>query len=160
MGAQRHINRYYPVAVEGDFASVNPYATALTTLDGGLRAGSDGLVCARFAWINDATGTASNTGTGTPDGFVRRTGYGVPLSPGQNNTMTILAGYEVEVYAVGDFWALLPASASPVSRGDVVHANAEDGTIAGSTGGVETRFHFASAAQPGELVKISAFGGV
>lgn len=145
-------------AIEGDFASANPWSSVLAG-PGQIVSGASGLTSGRFAWL-DATATlASNTGTGVPAGFVKR-------SPGQALITTYLSeagnliqpGQAVTLYDGGDFWAKTTTTAT---RGQKVFAVLATGVIstgaAGATiaGAIETRWYVHSAGAVGELIKIS-----
>lgn len=92
-------------AVEGDFASADPWASVIAG-PGALVAGPLGLTVARFAWI-DSTGTfAANSGTGAPAGFVHR-GSNMALITQflAETSMLVPAGMGVTLHSAGVFWA-------------------------------------------------------
>ena len=71
-GFQKAVTIQPTYAVEGDFASSNPYATLLNSPEDGLSAGTGGAVVGRFGWVNQTNQTVSNAGTTAPDGFISR----------------------------------------------------------------------------------------
>lgn len=159
MPFQKTVNTFNPPAVEGDFASSNP-RVAVNAGEGGLVAGSGGVIVGRFAWIQSDGVTVLNTGTGSPDGFVHReqqaliTGY---LSEASN---VIPQGFPITLLKGGDFFAKVTGSTA-ATRHAAVSVNSADGTIAigaPGTGQVATGFNAQSAAAVGELAKISSWG--
>ena len=76
---QTRVNLYNPLGVEGDFASANPRATALTPEGGALIAGSSGVTIGKFAWIEVDGRSVTNSGqtSSQPDGFVHRDQQGL-----------------------------------------------------------------------------------
>ena len=113
MPFQSRINRTLPVGVEGDFASTNPYHSLLNASGGQYKAGASGVVVGRFAWVDDATGLAANAkGLLTRGGFVKRANTATVLTPGQEYSLTIRGGFEVELFDGGDFYARFAAGAS------------------------------------------------
>ena len=92
-------------AVEGDFASDNPRANVLNSPEDGLTAGANGVTIGRFAWVNQANQTASNNGTGVPDGFVARHTNALINALTEEASMLIPAGRTLALHSKGDFWA-------------------------------------------------------
>jgi hypothetical protein len=133
----------------GDFASMNPYATQLSSQvynSTGFRAGPSGLVIGLFAWLDPSTWTfASNSGAGAPNGFVGRAGMLAMITLYlQGYGATIPAGFGTpNIYDAGDFWAVNNGTTEAVpnmkayannSNGLVTFAN----TGAPTTGGTST----------------------
>ncbi|UPQ70543.1 structural cement protein Gp24 [Kluyvera ascorbata] len=156
-GFQSVINQYPAPGVEGGFASTNPHATYLAG-EGALVAGDTGLTVGRFAWDDD--GVASNAGTGAPSGFVHRDGQASITVWLGEASMLIQPGREVTLMTAGDFWA---KTATAATRGQKIFASLTTGQVqtgaAGATvaGFVETDFFVGSAADAGELVKITTW---
>ncbi|NYA42965.1 hypothetical protein HZI31_06550 [Serratia fonticola] len=156
-GFQSVINQYPAPGVEGSFASTNPHATFLAG-EGALVAGDDGLTVGRFAWA--VNGVASNAGTGAPSGFVHRDGQASITIWLAQASMLIQPGREATLMTAGDFWARTSTAAT---RGQKVFASLTTGQVqtaaAGATvaGYVETNFFVGSAADAGELVKITTW---
>lgn len=96
----------------GDFASMNPYATQLSTQiynSTGFRAGASGLVIGLFAWLDPSTWTfANNSGAGAPNGFVGRGGMlGLITTYLSGFGVTIPAGMGTpNIYDAGDFYVV------------------------------------------------------
>lgn len=132
-GFQTSVNANPAPAVEGDFASANPWFSQIAG-PGQIVAGANGVTIGRFAWL-DPTGTAaSNVGFGgTPSGFVGRAGHpGMITEYLQIASMVVPAGFPVTLYAGGDFWA---RTSTVAQIGQKVYANYADGSIStGATG--------------------------
>ena len=145
-------------AVEGDIASDNPRAALLNLPSLPLITGTAGAVVGRFAWVNEADQTVTNSGTGAPAGFISRHYQGVITQWLGNATMVIPAGINVAVHPRGDFWAKTSTTAT---KGQKVFASNADGSIstgaAGATiaGSTETNYFVATPGAVGELVKIT-----
>lgn len=160
MGFQSRINRTLPVGVEGDFASTNPYHSLLNASGGFYKAASAGVIVGRWAWVDDATGLATNVqGSLTRGGFVRRANTATVLAPTQEYSMTIRGGFEVSLFDGGDFYARFAAGAN---SGDNVFASVTDGTLVANsgttlTGYVLTPFKVANTVAAGELAKITGW---
>lgn len=161
-GFQTRMNNMLPPAIEGDFASANPIASALSN-DGRLVAGSAGLRIGRFAWLiqEDGIDVLANTGTGQPAGFVHRNHQAIYYALLDEATMTIPQGYGgADTLTQGDFWVRTTTAAT---RGQKVFASTTDGSVstgdAGATveGSVETKFTVASDAEADELIKITSW---
>ena len=159
-GFQSRINRTLPVGVEGDFASTNPYHSLLNASGGQYKAASAGVIVGRFAWVDDATGIASNVkGSLTRGGFVRRANTATVLNPGQESSLTIRGGFEVELIDGGDLYARFADGATSgyfVLANDatgVLVANATD-TLASH---ILTPFKVVNTVAAGELAKITGW---
>ena len=157
MSFQKKLNRDLPVAVEGDFASTNPYHSVLAG-EGNLKAGPDGVTIGRFAWADPVTGLVSNAKiTGGVIGFVRRDNTALLTKYLAESTMLIPAGFGVTLYDKGDFWGRF---AAPAAIGQKVFASDTGGSLRASSsateaGHTDTGFVVASNAAAGELAKIS-----
>lgn len=160
MPFQSRINRTLPVGVEGAFASTNPYHALLNAAQGQYKAAAAGVVVGRFAWVDPATGLATNVkGALTVGGFVLRANTATVLTPNQEYSLTIRGGFEVELFDGGDFWARFAAGAT---IGQNVFAADADGTLVSDAGTTLadhtlTPFKVASTAAAGELAKITGW---
>lgn len=157
MPFQKTLNRDLPVAVEGDFASTNPYHSVLAG-EGQLKAGSGGVVVGRFAWVDTSLGTVGNAkGANTLLGFVYRDKSALITDYLGEASLTIQKGFGVTLYDGGDFWGRF---ADGAAIGQNVFANNTDGalvaddidTLADHT---LTGFKVGSTAAAGELAKIT-----
>jgi hypothetical protein len=138
----------------GAFASRNPRSVLLA--GGGFfrAAGPDGLVMARFAFADVETGLAANYRSLPRElvAFVQPVAGRWRLN--MRDLRVIRPGYEVTLFARGDFYVQFPAGAS---RGQIVYASVLDGTpISGEAADAEpTPWEVASDCNPGELAIIS-----
>ena len=137
---QTRVNRYNPYGVEGDFASANPRATALTPSNGAFVAGPNGVIIGRFAWIEADGRTVTNQGQypDSPDGFVHRDQQGLLTEYLQSAGMLIPPGFPVTLMEAGDFLAKNSGPSSLARRG-TIYASYIDGSIqtaAGTAGSV------------------------
>ena len=132
---QTRVNHQNPYGVEGDFASANPRATALTPDGGALIAGPLGVTIGRFAWVGADGRTVSNTSqTSTqPDGFVHRDQQGLLTEYLQASGMLIPPGFPVTLMRRGDFLAK-NAGPSSLAKGAALYASYEDGSVGSAAG--------------------------
>jgi len=143
-------------AVQGDFASTNPRATAVNNNGGFISDGT--VVVGGFAW--SANRILSNTGTGVPDGFISRTANFAYINGFAESTLTINKGVETTVHTAGDFYVKATVAAT---KGQKVFASINDGSVlsgdAGATvaGAVETSFKFTQDVTAGSLAIISTY---
>jgi hypothetical protein len=95
------------IAVEGDFASVNPRATVIAGV-GAFLAGAAGLTVGAFAWADPAFTFLNSFGSGPVTGFIGREGQRADIiTPGPgypDSSMTILGGSYITAYSSGDFY--------------------------------------------------------
>ncbi len=137
---QTRVNLYTPFGVEGDFASANPRASALTPDSGALIAGPNGVTIGQFAWIGADGRTVTNQGQypALPDGFVHRDQQGLLTEYLQAAGTLIPPGFPVTLMRQGDF---LDKNAGPgsISKYSTLYASYLDGslqTAAGTAGSV------------------------
>ena len=160
MPFQSRINRTLPIGVEGDFASTNPYHSLLNASGGQYKAGASGVVVGRFAWVDDATGLAANAkGSLTRGGFVKRANTATVLTPGQEYSLTIRGGFEVELFDGGDFYARFAAGATSDQN---VFASDTTGELVSDAGATLTDhtitpFKVVNTVLAGELAKITGW---
>lgn len=140
-GFQTFVNRDPSPAVQGDFASMNPRATALAGA-GAFRSGLGNnylsaqnlAVITNFAWAQDFYAGAQKPVGASVLGFVaNELQTNIPfLAPGAGNNPTRFAvenGFPVTLFTHGDFWALPVAPLNGiVSAGDNVYARPYDGS--------------------------------
>ncbi len=126
VGFQTQVNYQQAPAVPGDFATTNPRATCIAG-PGALVAGVGGLTVGRFAWIDPATQTlATNAGAGQPNGFVGNHHNALITTYLAETSMVIPAGFEVALWAYGDFW-MKNDSSSQTTPGEKVFASQTTG---------------------------------
>lgn len=124
------INYNNPIGFPGDFASANVYRSAFT-IGTAYRAGRDGVVIGRFAWVQDDTEIVANkppssAATASPIGFVRRDQTQLITGYLDESTMVVNPGFAPTIMTGGDFFAITSTNCSP---GDHVFASTEDGSI-------------------------------
>lgn len=160
-GFQGRLNNDLPVGFEGDFASTNPHHSLLNAIEAQYKAGANGVTVGRFAWVDPATGLATNVkGSLTLLGFVGREGTAVISNgTGAESSLLVRGGYGVTLYDGGDFWGRFAAGAT---IGQNVFAKDADGTLVSDAGTTLanhtlTPFKVASTAAAGELAKITGW---
>jgi hypothetical protein len=127
----------------GDFASMNPYATQLSTQvygSTGFRAGPAGLVIGLFAWADPTWMLMNNSGAGAPNGFVGRGGMLALITTYLSGFgMTIPAGMGTpNIYDSGDFFVVNNGT-TEATPGMKAYANNTNGTATfGATGAPTT----------------------
>lgn len=138
-GFQTQVTGQPAPAVEGDFASRNPYFT-FDAGPGGLVAGPNNLTIARFAWVTapvDPNGTptvANNYGFGPVDGFVHRDQQGTQVEYLAYKGMQILKGMPATLMIGGDFW-VRNAGSGEALRGMKAYADLSDGSVSFAASG-------------------------
>ena len=127
---QTQVNLYNPIGVEGDFASRNPRATALTPNGGAFVAGPNGVTIGNFAWIASDGITVNSYATGAvaPSGFVHRDQQGLLTEYLQAAGMLIPPGFPVTLMVAGDFLDLIVGGSSAVN-GSSCYARYSDGAL-------------------------------
>jgi hypothetical protein len=137
----------------GAFASRNPRSVVLAG-GGFFVAGPEGLHMAHFGWANPETGLAESSPNGGLLGFVQPVvGSWRRLSV---DGLLIRPGYNVTLFAGGDFYARFAEGASPLQP---VYASTLDGAaISGEADAAElTPWYTASECAPGGLAIISTW---
>ena len=137
---QTRVNQYNPLGVEGDFASANPRATALTPDGAAFVAGPNGVTIGNFAWIAPDGRTITNQGQypAQPDGYVGREQQGLLTEYLQAAGTLIPPGFAVTLFRTGDFKDK-NAGPSSITRQSTLYASYLDGslqTAAGTAGSV------------------------
>lgn len=140
-GFQKQVNVQPSMAVAGDFASANPYASVIAG-PGGFVAGPNGVSVGQFCWSVppvDQDGTnqiVNSTGAGNALGFVHRDLQALITQFLSDATMVIPQGFGVTVMDQGDFWAV-NAGTTEALVGNKAFARYADGAVlfgaAGST---------------------------
>lgn len=121
------------VAVQGDFASANPWANALAG-PGALVAGALGVTIGRFVWTappqdpDGTNGIANNFGSGPPTGFVHREQQGLNTTFLSYAGMTIPKGFMVTAMIAGDYW-VVNDGATQALPGMKAYARYTDGAV-------------------------------
>lgn len=128
MPFQKTANLYSAPGIAGNFATANPFASAIA-LEGAFVAGPAGVTVGRFAWADSLGITVSNSGTGTPSGFVLRdSNFPLITAYLAETSNIVLQGFAVTLVKAGDFWA---TNANTVSTkvGDKVYALYGSGSV-------------------------------
>lgn len=170
---QGRVNSYNPLGVEGDFASANPRATALTggfdangNMIGAFIAGPNGVTIGNFAWVEADGRTVNNYATGAvaPTGFVHRDQQGLLTEYLQAAGTLIPAGFPVTLMVEGDFLDLI-AGGSDAVYGSACYASYADGSLyigaaptgASATGSIGATF---TATAAGTSLAVTAVTGL
>lgn len=134
-GYQTQVYQNQAVAVEGDFATINPRFTVLAG-PGGLIAGPTCLV-GRFGWLSysgidyDSAQTIFTTvnGTGAPAGFVgRKYAPGLITNYLSGSTMQVPIGFPMVAFSGGDFFVMNRGSTQALP-GMKAYVNFADGSV-------------------------------
>lgn len=163
---QQSVNLYNPIGVEGDFASRNPRATALTPDGGAFVAGADGVIIGNFAWVAEDGRTVNSYATGAvaPSGYVHRDQQGLLTEYLQAAGMLIPPGFPVTLMVAGDFIDLI-AGGSAATVGSPCYARYSDGALfigsaptgASATGSIGSTF---TATATGTSLEVTAVTGL
>lgn len=132
MGFQDRVNLYQPLAVAGDFASANPYATVYAA-DGAFVAGPNGVTVGKFAWVSADGRTVTSYGenTSTPY-FVHRNQQASLPNYLQEFGNTILGGFPLALMEAGDFFALVEGATAATVGASVYARNSDGGIVIGA----------------------------
>jgi hypothetical protein len=131
-GFQTFVNNELPLAVAGDFASVNPRASVLGNPFGYVTPPA-GTTVGAMAWGNPATGLAGNYYVANSAlGFVHREGNALITPFLGFATMTIPGGLRVTLFAEGDFWGVFTGGGTV---GQTVYANPLTGLLSAAAAG-------------------------
>ena len=121
--------------IAGDFASTNPRAVVLSSMNGstvGIVAGAAGLTIGLFAWLDQATFSIANNNapvgySGQPNGFVHRDQTGLITTYLTPNGSTIPGGFPAGgIFDAGDFWVVNNGTTEAVP-GQKAYANLANG---------------------------------
>lgn len=168
MSFPRSINFQPAPGIEGDFCDSNPRAS-VNAGPYGLIAGPTGAVVGRACWAtapNDADGapasvTNSTTGTGPITGILHRNQQGLITTYLAEYGNLVQPGFPLALMKSGGYWVMNRGTAA-VTKGMTVYAATADGSWAAAasgttlTGYVATKFIAMSAANVGEVFKISS----
>lgn len=143
-GFQTRVNKQMPPAVIGQYASMNPRATADAGA-GQFRSGgslnylslANLAVIGNFAWGQGQFATSQRPAGASVAGFVANELQTVIPFPDSSNPLypnpvrlAVEAGFPVTLNTHGDFWTLpVGAIGGIVSPGDIVYARSADGTL-------------------------------
>ena len=126
MPFQTVTNAVQAPGMAGDFASANPRATLLSSVNynsAGFRAGPNGLTIGLFCWLDGSYTFASNYGAGAPNGFVHRAAEALITTYLTEYGMTIPAGFAAgNLFDAGDFF-VVNAGTTEAIPGQKAYAN-------------------------------------
>lgn len=127
MPFQNRVNRYNPIAVEGDFASANPRATVLAG-EGAFIAGPLGVAVGQFAWVSADGRTVTNSGEGAvaPSGFVHREQQALITEYLAEASNVVPPGFPITLHDAGDFFDKIEGGVAS-TIGAAVYARYSDG---------------------------------
>ena len=130
MSFQKTVNDNQAPAVQGDFASTNPFASVLAG-PGQLVAPAGGLIVGNFAWVGPAGQVSQSFVAGYQIGFLGRNEQALITDFLGESSLVVPEGFMITLFNEGDFWAKFPAGATV---GQNVYADPNDGTpLAGSS---------------------------
>jgi len=104
MGFPRSVQGEQAYGLPGDFAGHNPRVSVVPPVPGGFVAGANGVTVGRFVW-SDVNGVCSNTGAGTPTGFIHRQWNALITQFLGNASYLVPQGFNVQPMSAGGFWA-------------------------------------------------------
>ena len=139
-GFQTQVNVQPVMAIEGDFASHNPYFTFDAGPGGLVAGGPSGVKTGKFAWVTpplDPDGTpsiAQNFGFGPVAGFVFRNNQGLITQYLANSGEIIQPGFQMGLMVGGDFW-VTNAGSTQALIGQKAFANLTTGTVSFAAAG-------------------------
>jgi hypothetical protein len=124
-GFQGFVNREPAPAGIGDFASMNPRATALAGPGALIASAVHAVIVGNFAWAA-STGVAEGSNVdGGVLGFVANELQTVIIEFLGQDRLAVQAGFPVTLFTHGDFWCKPEAGA--VDAGDTIYANRDTG---------------------------------
>lgn len=127
---QKTINNFQAPAVEGDFASTNPFASVLAG-PGALVAPAGGLRVGNFFWVGPQGQTSQSFVAGYQIAFLGRNEQALITDFLGESSMIVPEGFMVVGMNGGDFWARFAAGGTV---GNNVYADPNDGApLAGAT---------------------------
>ena len=141
MPFQTVTNAVQAPGMAGDFASANPRATLLSSVNynsAGFRAGPNGLTIGLFCWLDGSYTFASNYGAGAPNGFVHRAAEALITTYLTEYGMTIPAGFATgNLFDAGDFFVVNNGTTEAVP-GQKAYANNATGVATFAATGAPT----------------------
>lgn len=128
-GFQTSVALFPAPGIPGEFASTGPRHNYLSGPNG-LVAGSGGLACGYFGWVDTATGTiVNNFGPGVPTGFVHNAHQALITQYLGSATLVIPAGFMAnELFDAGDFF-VANNTGNAVTPGQVAYVNNSTGAV-------------------------------
>jgi hypothetical protein len=130
MPFQSVINNQQAPAVQGDFASTNPFASVLAG-QGALVAPAGGLIVGNFFWVGPTGQCSQSYVAGYQIAFLGRNEQALITAFLGETSLVVPAGFMITGFNEGDFWAKFPNGATV---GQNVYADPNDGTpLAGAT---------------------------
>jgi hypothetical protein len=129
MPFQSVVNNQPAPGVAGDFASTNPFSSVLAG-PGALVAPAGGLIVGNFCWIGPAGQVSQSFVSGYTLGFVGRNEQALITQFLGESTLVIPAGFMVNAFNGGDFWAKFNGGAAV---GATVYADKTNGAVLGAT---------------------------
>lgn len=126
MSFQKVVNSQPAPGLVGGFCSNSTHLHSVLAGPGQIVAGAGGVVIGTFAWLDSTMTKASNSGPGTPDGFVGREGnFALITGFLQETGSTIQSGMDMTLYNGGDFWVVNSGTGEVTPR---MKAYANNGT--------------------------------
>lgn len=130
MPFQSVINNQQAPAVQGDFASTNPFASVLAG-EGGLVAPPSGLIVGNFFWVGPAGQCSQSFVAGYQIAFLGRNEQALITQFLGEATLLVPEGFMITGFNAGDFWAKFSAGGTV---GNNVYADPNTGApLAGAT---------------------------
>lgn len=123
MPFQSKVNTQQAPAVQGDFASTNPFASVLAG-QGALIAPATGLIVGNFFWVGPAGQVSQSFVAGYQIAFLGRNEQALITAFLGEATLVVPSGFMVTGFNEGDFWAKFSAGATP---GQLVWADPNTG---------------------------------
>src|SRR5579859_3578206 len=123
MSFQKQVNNTQAPAVQGDFASTNPFSNVLAG-PGELVAPATGLIVGNFAWVGPQGQVSQSFVAGYQIGFLGRNEQALITQFLGEQTLVVPPGFPVVLFNEGDFWAKFAAGATV---GQNVYADPNDG---------------------------------
>lgn len=127
---QRTVNNVQAPAVQGDFASTNPFASVLAG-PGALVAPKGGLIVGNFFWVGPAGQCSQSFVAGYQIAFLGRNEQALITDFLGEATLLVPQGFMINGFNEGDFWAKFAAGGTV---GQNVYADPNDGApLSGAT---------------------------
>lgn len=120
---QSTVNANQAPAVEGDFASTNPFSSILAGA-GAHVAPAGGLKVGNFAWVGPLGQVSQSYVAGWQIGFLGRNEQALITKYLDRSSMVVPAGFMVTLFDSGDFWARFAAGGNV---GDTIYADPNTG---------------------------------
>ncbi|VVE07384.1 structural cement protein Gp24 [Pandoraea terrigena] len=152
-GFQTSVNLLPQIGISGDRSTDNPESVL-------SRIANTVLTVGTFVWplAADPVNQVTQSGTGSPLGFVKRDQQGLITAFLGQASMQIPAGQTAQISEGGEYFVLAPAAAT---AGQKVFATLADGTLqfgakgATISGAIETKFVVSRGGASGAVIEIS-----